>query len=149
MQAQLHALIKYCFMLPTITSLVWFSREFAQWRCCWLLMAGSETLNHHKNFLHCHHRHHNPHHHRNHYYRWLLNLTVETLVVFNAVLHAAWTQQQSVNNNGSRVPILGIMMAVLCVVQWGLVSRDPRMSCNVIPILSCVFRVPTKSLLAR
>ena len=26
-------------------------------------------------------------------------------------------QQQSVNNNGSRVPILGIMMAVLCVVQ--------------------------------
>ena len=51
------------------------------------------------------------------------------------------------NNNGSRVPMPGIMMAVLCVVQWSLVSRDVQMSWNVILILSCVFRVQSKACL--
>ena len=79
-----------------------------RWSASWTPQTGP----------HRHHRHHNRHHHhRNHHYRWLLDFTVEALVMFNTVLHAASTQQQSVNNNGSRVPILGIMMAVLCVVQ--------------------------------
>ena len=65
--------------------------------------------------------------------------------IYTFTIYAASMQQQSINNNGSRVPILGIMIAVLYVVQRSLVSRDALMSCNVIPILSCVFRIPTKA----
>ena len=35
------ALFNKVLFLPTITSFVWFSREFSQWRCCCSLMAGS------------------------------------------------------------------------------------------------------------